>query len=54
MTRFTSGLFGGIAVGLLLGAGITMSTDEKQRRRMMRDSKRALRKAGNYFEDIFH
>ena len=53
MTRFTSGLLGGVAMGLLLGAGITMSTDDKQRRRMMRDSKRAMRKAGNYFEDMF-
>jgi len=53
MTRFTSGLIGGIAMGVLVGAGLTMTTDEKQRRRMMRDSKRALRKAGNYFEDMF-
>ena len=52
MTRL--GIIGGIAAGILLGAGLTMSTDEKHRRRMMRDSKRAIRKAGNYFEDMFH
>jgi len=53
MTRFASGLLGGVAVGLLLGAGVTMTTDEKQRKRLMRDSRRAMRKAGNYFEDMF-
>jgi len=52
MMRFTSGLMGGIAVGLLVGAGVVM-TDTKQRRRMVRDSKRAMRKAGHFFEDIF-
>ena len=51
MSRFTSGLIGGLAVGLLLGASSAM-TDEKQRRRMMRDSKRALKKAGHFIDDI--
>ena len=50
MDRFTSGLVGGIAVGIIIGAGFM--TDDKQRRRMKRDSKRALRKAGHFFDDI--
>ena len=53
MMRFTSVLVSGIAVGLLLGAGATMTTDEKQRRQMMRSSRRALRKAGHLMEDMF-
>ena len=50
MSRFTSGLIGGIAVGLIVGAG--MMTDERQRRRMKRDSRRALKKAGHFIDDI--
>jgi len=50
MSRFTTGLLGGLAVGLMLGAGAM--TDEKQRRRMKRDSKRALKKAGHFIDDI--
>ena len=50
MNRFTSGLIGGLAVGLMIGVGCM--TDEKQRRRMKRDSKRALKKAGHIFDDI--
>jgi len=54
MTRFASGLIGGITVGLLIGAGFTISaTDSKQRRKMIRESKRAMRNAGHYFNDIF-
>jgi len=51
MTRL--GIIGGIAVGIVLGAGLTLGSDDKHRRRMMRDSKRAFRKAGNYFENMF-
>ena len=51
MSRFTSGLLGGIAVGLAVGMGYTM-TDKKHRRRVMRDSKRAIRKAGHFIDDI--
>ena len=51
MSRFTNGLIGGIAVGIIFGTA--MATTEKQRRRITRDSKRALRKAGHYFEDLF-
>jgi len=50
MNKFTSGLIGGIAVGLIVGAGLM--TDEKQRRRIKRDGKRAMRKAGHFFDDI--
>ena len=50
MSRFTSGLIGGIAVGLVIGAG--MMTDEKQRRRMKRDGKRALKNAGHFIDDM--
>ena len=51
MSRFTTGLIGGLAVGLMLGVGSSM-TDEKHRRRMMRDSRRALKRAGHIFDDI--
>jgi len=51
MSRFTSGLIGGLAVGLMLGASIHM-TDEKHRRRMVRDSRRALKRAGHVFDDF--
>jgi len=50
MSRFASGLIGGIAVGLIIGAGAM--TDERDRRRIKRDSKRALRKAGHFIDDI--
>ena len=50
MSRFTSGLLGGLAVGLVIGA--SCMTNEKQRRRMKRDSQRALKKAGNFIDDI--
>ena len=56
MSRLTTGLIGigGVTVGLLIGAGFTISaTDSRQRRRMIRDSKRAMRKAGHYINDIF-
>jgi len=51
MNRFTSGLIGGLAVGIALGIGCTM-TDEKRRRSMMRDSRRAIKKAGHFIDDI--
>ena len=52
--KFASGLLGGVTVGLLVGMGFTISaTDKKQRRRMLRDGKRAVRKAGHYVHDIF-
>jgi len=50
MSRFTSGLIGGLAVGMLVGAGLM--TDEKQRRRIKRDSRRALKKAGHFIDDM--
>lgn len=54
MVRFATGVIGGVTVGLLIGAGFTMTaTDTKKRRRMLRDSKRAMRKAGHYLHDIF-
>ena len=54
MARFATGLIGGVTVGLLVGAGFTLTaTDSRERRRMIRDSKRAMRKAGHYFQDIF-
>ena len=51
MNRFATGLIGGLAVGIAIGIGSTM-TDDKRRRSMMRDSKRALKKAGHIFDDI--
>ena len=57
MTRIASAVIGGagVAVGLLIGAGVTTiaATDSRQRRRIMRDGRRAMRKAGHYFHDIF-
>jgi len=55
MTRFASGLIGigGVTVGILIGAGLMTTTDSKERRKLVRDSKRAMRKAGHYFNDIF-
>ena len=50
MSRFTNGLIGGLAVGIMIGAGLM--TDEKQRRRMVRDSRRAVKKAGHFIDDI--
>jgi len=50
MSRFTSGLIGGLAVGLIVGA--SCMTDEKQRRRIKRDGRRALKKAGHFIDDI--
>jgi hypothetical protein len=54
MTRITGGLISGVAIGIIIGTGLTISaTDSKQRRRMVRDSKRAVRRAGHYIHDIF-
>ncbi|MCL2357554.1 MAG: hypothetical protein FWC70_10480 [Defluviitaleaceae bacterium] len=54
MSRFASGLIGGVTVGLLVGAGFTISaTDSRERRRMIRDGKRAMRSAGHYINDMF-
>ncbi|MCL2225067.1 MAG: hypothetical protein FWB96_08905 [Defluviitaleaceae bacterium] len=56
MTRFATGLLGigGVTVGLLLGSALTIgTTDSRERRRMVRDSKRAMRKAGHYFNEMF-
>jgi len=52
MTNFTTGLVGGVALGLIIGTGIAL-TDSGYRHRMMRDSKRAMRKAGHAIEDMF-
>ena len=51
MSRFTHGLISGLAFGLMLGASVHM-TDEKHRRRMVRDSRRAIKKAGHFIDDI--
>jgi len=54
MMRLANGIISGVAVGVIIGTGITIAaTDSKQRRRMVRDSRRAVRKAGHYFHDIF-
>jgi hypothetical protein len=43
MARFTGGLIGGVTIGLLIGAGLTVSTtDPKARRKMMREGRRAM------------
>ena len=54
MTRITGGLISGVAIGIIIGTGLTISaTDSKQRRQMIRDSKRAVRRAGHFVHDIF-
>ncbi|MCL2387304.1 MAG: hypothetical protein FWC89_07110 [Defluviitaleaceae bacterium] len=55
MMRLTGAIVSGVTVGLLIGAGVTTiaATDQRQRRRIMRDSRRAMRNAGHYFHDIF-
>ena len=52
MTNFTTGLVGGVALGIIIGTGIAL-TDSGYRHRMMRDSKRAMHKAGHAIEDMF-
>jgi len=51
MHRFTAGLVGGVAVGIALGMGVAL-TDDKYRRRMTRDGRRAMRKAHHFFDDV--
>ena len=53
MIRFTSGLMGGIAVGLLVGASAAVASDERNRRKILKTGKRAMKKAGNVIEEIF-
>ncbi|MCL1862907.1 MAG: hypothetical protein FWF78_05025 [Defluviitaleaceae bacterium] len=54
MTRFAKGVISGVTAGLFIGASIAAATtDSKDRRRMIRDGKRAMRKAGHYFHDMF-
>ena len=53
MRRFTTALVGGMAIGLIIGASATAASDEDNRRKIMKTSKRAMRKAGNVLEDIF-
>ncbi|MCL2048233.1 MAG: hypothetical protein FWG87_05850 [Defluviitaleaceae bacterium] len=54
MTKFANGIISGLAVGIIIGTGLTVTaTDTKQRRRMVRDTKRAARRAGHYFNEIF-
>ena len=52
MTNFTTGLVGGVALGIIIGTGIAL-TDSGYRHRMVRDSKRAMHKAGHAIEDMF-
>ena len=51
MGRFASGLVSGIAAGIAIGVGYAL-TDDKYRRRMMRESKRNMRRAGHFFDDM--
>jgi hypothetical protein len=51
MHRFTGGLISGLAVGVAIGMGLAL-TDDRYRRRMTRDGKRAMRKASHLFDDI--
>ena len=51
--RLASMIVSGVAVGLLIGASASMSIDDRTRRQMMRGSKRAMRKASHFVDDIF-
>jgi hypothetical protein len=51
MNRFTGGLVSGMAVGIAIGMGFAL-TDDKYRRRMAKDSKRAMKKASHLFDDF--
>lgn len=51
MHRFTGGLVSGLAVGMAIGMGFAL-TDDKYRRRMAKDSRRAMRRAGHLFDDF--
>jgi len=53
MVRFASGLMGGIAVGMIIGAGAILTTDEKSRRRMMKKSRRNMKRASAMLDEIF-
>ena len=49
--KFTTGM---IAGGILAAIGVgLMMTEPKTRRRAARDSKRAIRKAGDFISDMF-
>jgi hypothetical protein len=50
MTRFATGLFAGSIIAAV-GFGY-MLTEPKTRRRVVRDSKRMMRKAGSFITDI--
>jgi len=52
MTNFTTGLVGGVALGIIIGTGIAF-TDSGYRHRVVRDSRRAMHKAGHAIEDMF-
>lgn len=51
MNRFTGGLISGLAFGIAIGVGYAL-TDDKYRRRMAKDSRRAMRKANHFFDDM--
>ncbi len=50
MSRFTFGLFAGAVIG---ATGITWAmSDSKSRRRMMKDGRRAMRKANQMIDNV--
>ncbi|MCL2500875.1 MAG: hypothetical protein FWE90_11170 [Defluviitaleaceae bacterium] len=51
MNRFTGGLVSGLAVGIAIGVGFALS-DDKYRRRVTKDGRRAMRKAGHLFDEF--
>ena len=53
MSRFTSGLVSGLVAGVALGMANALS-DERYRERKVRDSRRAMKRAGHMIDDIKH
>ena len=51
MNRFTGGLVSGLAVGIAIGVGFAL-TDDKYRKRVTKDGKRAMRKASHFIDDF--
>jgi len=50
-TGLASGIIGGLTAGIVLGVSAALA-DEKTRKRMTRNSKRAVRRAGHILEDF--
>ena len=48
----TGGIVGGLAAGILIGVGSMALNDDKTRKRMLKNRKRAMRRASHFFDDF--